>query len=91
MITDGETWDYTALKSEYTEDGFYRPIKSLSRLFKGITSNHKGEFYCLNCLHSFRIINKLIKHEELCENNDYCKVDMPYKKNSILKYKDGMK
>ena len=26
MITAGEKWHYTALKSESTEDGFYRPI-----------------------------------------------------------------
>ena len=26
MITDGGKWHYTALKSESTEDGFYRPI-----------------------------------------------------------------
>ena len=54
VIIDGGKWHYTALKSEQTEDGFIRPTKSLSRLFKGITSNHKGDFYCLNCLHSFR-------------------------------------
>ena len=40
MITDGGKWHYTVLKSEQTEDGFTRPTKSLSRLFKGITSNH---------------------------------------------------
>ena len=59
MITDGEKWHYTALKSEPTEDGFNRPTKSLSRLFRGITSNHDGDFYCLNCLHSFRTDNAL--------------------------------
>ena len=47
MITDDEKWHYTALKSEPTEDGFIRPTKSLSRLFRGITSNHDGDFYCL--------------------------------------------
>ena len=50
MITNGEKWHYIALKSEPTYDGFNRPIKSLSRLFRGITSNHCGDFYCLNCL-----------------------------------------
>ena len=45
MITDDEKWHYTALKSEPTEDGFIRPTKSLSRLFRGITSNHDGDFY----------------------------------------------
>ena len=48
MITDGEKWHYTVLKSEQTEDGFIRPTKSLSRLFKGITSNHMGDFFSLN-------------------------------------------
>ena len=27
MITDGEKWHYTALKSEPTKDGFNRPTK----------------------------------------------------------------
>ena len=49
MITDGEKWYYTALKSESTEDGFNQPTKSLSRLFRGITSNHDRDLYCLNC------------------------------------------
>ena len=48
-----------ALKSEQTEDGLNRPIKSLSRLFRGITSNHNGDFYCLNCLHSLEHIKFL--------------------------------
>ena len=79
MITDGEKWHYTALKSELPEDGFNRPIKSLSRLFRGITSNNNGDVYCLNCLQPFRTYNILKKHEILCENNDYCYVEMPTK------------
>ena len=31
----------------------YLAIKSLSALIRGITSKHVGDFYCLNCLHSF--------------------------------------
>ena len=84
MITDGEKLHYTALKSEQTEVGFIRPTKSLSRLFKEITSNHKGDFYCLNCLHSFRSNNILKNHEKLCENNDYCYIEMPTEKNNTL-------
>ena len=91
MITDGEKWHYIALKSEQTEDGFNRPAKSLSRLFNGITSNHNGNFHCLNCLHSFRTNNALKKHERLCENKDYCYVEMPTKKNNILKDSQGVK
>ena len=91
MITDGEKWHYTALKSEQTEDEFKRPIKSLSRLFRKITSNNNDDFYCLNCLHSFRTYIILKKHERLCENDDYCYVEIATEKTNILKYSDGMK
>ena len=29
---------------------------------RGITSNHKEDFYCLNCFHSYRTENKLELH-----------------------------
>ena len=32
----------------------YFAVKKLSRSLRGITSNHNGNFYCLNCLHSYR-------------------------------------
>ena len=35
---------YIALNSERTDDGFNRPIISMSRLFRGTTSNHCGDF-----------------------------------------------
>ena len=91
MIVDGKNWHHTALKSEETDDGFICPTKSLSRLFNGITSNHNGDFYCMNCLHSFRTYNILKKHEKLCEDNDFGKVEMSDKKNNTLKYSDGTK
>ena len=74
-----------ALKSERTDDGFNLPIRSLSRLFSGITSNNHGDFYCLGCLHSFRTDNALKKHERLC-GNDYWHVEIPTKDNNKLKY-----
>ena len=37
----------------------YLAIKSLSALIRGITSKHVGDFYCLNCLHSFITKTKL--------------------------------
>ena len=46
MITDGKKWHYLV-------------VKRLSSLLKGIPSNHDGDFYCLNCFHSYRIENKL--------------------------------
>ena len=54
MITDGKKWHYLV-------------VKSLSALFKGITSRHVGHSYCLNCFQSFRTKNKLKKHEKLCD------------------------
>ena len=45
MITDGKKHHYIALKSERTDDGFNRPTKSLSKVFRGIPSNHDGESY----------------------------------------------
>ena len=59
MITNSEQsdeagkWHYIALKSVHTDDAFNRPMRSLSRLFRGITANNIGDFYCLGCLHSF--------------------------------------
>ena len=61
-------------------------VKSLPALLRWITSNHNGGFYCLGCLHSFRTDNKLKKHEKVCNNHDYCYVQMPREYNKILKY-----
>ena len=36
MISNGENWHYLV-------------VKNLSRLLRGISSNHDGDYYCLNC------------------------------------------
>ena len=65
MITDdGERWHYLA-------------VRSLSALLRRITSSNHGDFYCLNCFHSYCTHNKRKKHERVCNNHDYCHVDMP--------------
>ena len=63
--------------------GFNLPIRSLSRLFRGVTLNHDRDFYYFNCLHSFTTDNALEKHERLCDNNDYCSVEMATKFNKF--------
>ena len=79
MITDGDTnWHYLA-------------IKSISGLLRGITSNHNGDFYCLNCLHSYRTKNILKKHEQICKNYNFCNLEMPDADNNILQSKPGKK
>ena len=76
MITDGENWHYLV-------------VKNVPGLLKGITSNHKEDFYCLNCFHSYRTKHKLEEHKKICENHDYCHVEMPTKDNNIIKYNQG--
>ena len=39
-------------------------VKNLSGLLRGITSNHKEDFYCLNCFHSYSTENKLEAHKK---------------------------
>ena len=56
-------------------------VKSLSALFRGITSNNNGDFYCLNCFCSYRTKNKHKKHKKLCKNHGCCFVEMPEKDN----------
>ena len=57
-ISNGENWHYLV-------------VKSLSGLLTGITSNHKEDFYCLNCFHSYRTKNKLESHKKIYENRKY--------------------
>ena len=63
MITDGKKWHYLA-------------VKKLSVLFRGRTLNHVGDFLCLNCFHSYSIEKKLWKLEKVCNDHDYCYVEM---------------
>ena len=53
-------------------------------MLRGITGNDHGDFYCLNCLHSYTTKNKLKKHQRICENYEYCKLETP--KKGVLKY-----
>ena len=75
MITDGEKWHYLA-------------VKSLSALFRGITSKHDGDFYCLNCFQSY-ITKEKLKKKSI---KKYVRiVIMPEEDNKILKYNHGEK
>ena len=52
---------------------------------KKIASNFTSDFYWLNSLQFFRIKTKLELHEKVCENKDFCNVNMPYEDTKILK------
>ena len=49
------------------EEWHYLAVKKLLVL----TSKDNGDFYCLNCLHSFRTKNKLESHKKISENKDF--------------------
>ena len=51
MITGGEKWHY-------------RTVKNLSGLLRGIISNHKEDFHCLNCFCAYSTKNKLEAHKK---------------------------
>ena len=48
--------------------------------------NYHGDFYCLNCLHSFESGNKRKSHKKVCENKYFCNVVMPSKDTKILEF-----
>ena len=56
------------IPNEQKERWYYLAVKILSGLH-GITSKHKGNFCCLNCVDSFRTENKLKSQEKVCKNN----------------------
>ena len=63
MITDKKKWHYLA-------------VNNLSAILRGVTSYHKEDFYCLNCFHSYSTKEKLKKNKNVCENHDYCYVEI---------------
>ena len=65
MVTDGDcNWHYLA-------------VKSIFGLLREITSNHNGDFHCLNCLNSYTTNKKLRKHERIRYDRDFCDLKMP--------------
>ena len=76
MVSNGENWHSLVVKN---------------LLNKGITSNHKEDFYCLNCFYAYSTKNKLEAHKKICENDDYCHVEGPTKDNNTIKYNQGEK
>ena len=69
MITDRKKWHYLA-------------VKSLSALCRGITGNNNGDFKCLIFFQSYATENKLKKDKKVCENHDYCYVEICLKKTT---------
>ena len=60
------------IPNEDKKSWHYLAVKKLSALLKRMTAKHVDDFYCLNCLHSFRTENKLKSREKVYKNKDLC-------------------
>ena len=78
MIPNGEGWNYPV-------------VKKLSALLKVVISKHDSDFYCLNCLHSFKTKNKLESYKMVCENKGFCNIIMPSEDTKILEFSQNQK
>ena len=78
IISNGEKW-------------YYLGVKNLSALLRGITSKNKGDFYCLNCRHSFRTKNKLESHKKLRKDKAFCNVNVPSQDTKKLEFNQYQK
>ena len=82
---------FLMIPNEAKEGRHYLAVKKLSTLLYEVTSKYMGDFYCLNCLHSFRTENKLKSHEKVCKNKGSCEIAMPLEKDRILELNQYMK
>ena len=72
-------------KAKYKEPQWhYLVVKDLLALSREVTSKNNGDFYYLNCRHSFRTKKKLESHKKLCENKDFYNRIMPSEDTKIL-------
>ena len=73
MIPKGEGWRYLS-------------VIKLSPLLRRIGSKHDGDFYSLDCLHSFATKNKSESHRKVCENKYFYNFVMPSEDTKILEF-----
>ena len=78
MITDGKEYHYLS-------------VTNLSALLQRMSSNHDGDFCCLNYFNSYTTKNKIEEHEEICNNHDSYQIEMPKQDQKILKCNPGEK
>ena len=60
------------IPNEEKEDWHYLAVQKLLVLLRGITSKHHGDFYCLDCFHTFATKTEFEFHEKVCKKKDFC-------------------
>ena len=78
MITDSNKRHYIA-------------ASNLPALLLGKSSNHQGDFNCLNCFSSCTARNRLKEHEETYNKHGSCHIGMSKLLEKMLKYNPGEK
>ena len=61
----------------------YLAVKNISSI-KSKTSKDPGDFYCINCLHSFATEIKCKFHKKLCNNKYFCNIVILSEDTKIL-------
>ena len=69
----------------------YLAVKELLALWRGITSKHHGDFYCLTCLHSFPTEKNMNRITNICKNKDFCNAVMASKDKKLLQFNNYQK
>ena len=67
LIANNDEHD-NGVNNDGVNNWHYLAIKSLSKLLRGITSNHVGNFYGLNCFHSYRTKTNLKNMKRYVKN-----------------------
>ena len=81
----------TLLQISNKEGWVFPAGTKLHALIKGITSKSNGDFYCLNCCHSFSTQIKPKSHMKKRENKYFCRIVMLSQKDNILTFNQYMK
>ena len=83
--------DILSMISKAEKQWHYLEVKKLSALLRRITFKHYGDFYGLNCYHSFRTKNKLQSYKKVCEKKDFWSIIIPYEDTKIFEFNQYQK
>ena len=65
-ILQSETLAMRTMRAKSKWRWHYLAVKKLSAVLRWTRSKHNCDFYCLNCLHSFRTKSKPESHKGVC-------------------------
>ena len=60
--------------------------KKIIGIIKRNNIKNNGDFYCLNCLYSFRTKNKLESHKKVYDIREFCNRIMPSEDSKTLEF-----